>query len=331
MMAALTASCAKNDINDGIGKSDIPIFIDPSAGSFGTKSIYEPGNFNTAGNALMIYDRITVNGSSSMYINGKEAVCDGTNWNFTSPEYWTKTRIHSFTAYASRNASDNTEISTDANSVADVKYSTDTEQLTVGPWTISSENQFDFIYARHTRSMTETNPYRPVPLQMKHLLCALQFNLVNLIPNDEIHFISIYLNGIYTEGTAVITPSGTSGDSQVSITLGNNNAAAFEKEEDKNLLYNEKYNIFSDKDKIGPDGYVLAWPHPKEMFSEIKATLKYTHNGTETVKQIDLTSSETNNWRAGYRYVYNLYLHDNKISFEVQVLPWVIDDVIIDG
>lgn len=332
MMAAIAVSCTKSDVSDDTANAGIPIFIDPATGSFNTKSLFEPDNFNTSGNAVKIYDKITVNGSTSMYIDGEEAVCNGTDWDFSQPKYWTKTGTHSFTAFASVNAADMTTAGTDATGTVQVTYNPANEELAVGPWTITSENQFDFIYAHHTRSMTESNPYRAVPLQMRHLLCALQFNIVNLIPNDEVHFNSFYLNGIYREGNAVITPAGTAGDSQARTTLGNNGGTAYEKTgESVPLRYNISHNIFSNTGKIGADGYALAWPHPKELFRDIKATLEYTVGRTATAKEINLTDTETNNWRAGYRYIYNLYLHDNKISFEVKVLPWVIDDVIIDG
>ncbi len=316
-------SCTGSSLRYG---KDMPIFIDPESGDFSTKSLFEPDNFHTPGNTLRVYDKFTLGDASTMHINGDEATCDGTNWNFGSPKYWTKTGTHSFTAYAAKNISDGTLIAPDGSGTPATVYDEADESLTVGPWTITSESQFDFIYGHHTRKMTETNPYRPVPLQMKHLLCALQFNFVNLIPDDDVVFKSFLLEGIYRQGTAVIAK-----ESLPAITLENNTGTAFEKSADRSILYNETYNIFADTGKAGADGYMLAWPHPNDRFSDIKGVLTYTQKGISATKEIDFTVAETNNWRAGYRYVYNLYLHDNKITFEVKVLPWIVDDVIIDG
>lgn len=326
-ISIIISSCAGEDFGQN---TDVPIFIDPSGDSFYAKSVFEPGNFNTPGNALRVYDKFSSDVSSSIYINGEEVTSDGTNWNFETPKYWTRTGSHSFTAYASKNIADGTEIRKDGSGIAPVAYNGTDETLNVGPWTITADRQFDFIYAHHTRQMTETNPYRPVELQMKHLLCAVQFNLINLIPDDTnpTVFKSFQLNGIYRTGTAAITKSG---NPQVNIVLEGNDFPAFEKVGDRTLTYNESYNILSGTGKIGNDGYMLVWPHPNDRFNSINAVIRYSYNSNTEERQINLNNAATNNWRAGYRYVYNLYLHDNKISFEVKVLPWIVDDVIIDG
>ena len=37
-----------------------------------------------------------------------------------------------------------------------------------------------------------------------------------------------------------------------------------------------------------------------------------------------------NEWKPGTRYMYNITISDNKIYFEVRIVPWINDDVILD-
>lgn len=319
----LPAACSRSVVPDRPAPSDIPIYLDLSADAFAGKSLFEPGNFNTPGNQLTVYDKLTIGSESSSYIDGAAATCDGIGWNFDETKYWTRSGVHSFTAYASYNAVDRTGIPS-AGGKPIVTYDSANELLTVSAWRLDEANQFDFVYGRHTRSMSENNPYRPVELRMKHLFCAVQFNLVQLIPGTTFTFKSFSLTGTYRTGSAGLPLAG-----DPVLTLSENNIP-WTVSGDRNLGYNVPFNLFSGIGNIGTAGYVLMWPHTQERFTGTKVSLRYAISGTETTKEISLAGGAANHWRAGYRYIYNFYVQDNKISFEVKVLPWIVDDVIID-
>ena len=42
------------------------------------------------------------------------------------------------------------------------------------------------------------------------------------------------------------------------------------------------------------------------------------------------SKGDVNNWRAGRKYIYNINIHDNRISFSVKVVPWIEDEIILD-
>ena len=39
---------------------------------------------------------------------------------------------------------------------------------------------------------------------------------------------------------------------------------------------------------------------------------------------------DINRWEAGTKYMYNITISDNKIYWDVNIVPWIKDDVILD-
>ena len=123
LAAALAAgACRKTDveINDGSGSGgsvseDVPMTFSVSADAHKpAKSVITAGNFQTAGNTVRVYDRLTVGNRTDLYINGRDAeyrndpqiLPDGTvtsaGWHFMDgSRYWTRSGTHLFTAFLS--------------------------------------------------------------------------------------------------------------------------------------------------------------------------------------------------------------------------------------
>lgn len=291
--------------------------------SFGTAAVSRAGNLvdseniNQAGNQLTVYDLYATSGQSVLYMNATPVTCDGNgNWTYSPLKYWTETGTHAFTAYLSKQNG--------VTNYPTVTYNQTDNTLSISPWEITPDNQFDFLYAYHSRNMgTEANAHNPVEFELNHLLCAVQFNVVNLMPSGMVTLTDFTLSGLH-KGSAVIKQ----GTPAVTLDADTYAFSADIAPGGQTLTFNQTHNLFS---RNGDEGYVLLWPHTQDVFSTIFGTISYTYGSTTVSdRQINLIDGGTNNWRAGQKYVYNFYIQDNRISLEVKVVPWKVDDVIIE-
>lgn len=324
MAGIMATSCSKHEVQEQKG---IPMAFYAEDNATKTRTLLDTGTIEQDGNQLTVYDLYTVNGESVLYMDNTQVTYSATNgaWEYSPLKYWTEAGTHSFTAYLSKCG--------ETNNYPTVTYDKDSETLKIAdstsPWEITTENQFDFLYAYHSRSMNEANPHRPVEFNLNHLLCAVQFNVVNLMPSATIQYQNFTLNGIYQKGSVSITK----GLPVINLTKTDSEKSNFSSNASKILEYNVPHNVFSEIGNVGPEGYVLLWPHTQEQFGNNISVLISYYNETASDfvdKTIDLSSAATNNWRAGQRYVYNFYIQDNNISFEVKVVPWIEEDVIIE-
>lgn len=292
-----------------------------------SRTLLDNTAINQSGNQLTVYDQYrSVAGQSSLYMNGITVTCDGSSWTYSPEKYWTADGTHTFLAYLSKQGSVKLGVE---EGYPIVSYDGTTSSLNVSSWKITDANQFDFLYATHTRSMTEENPYRPVALAMNHLLCAVRFQVVNLMPMDDITIQSFKLTGLYHTGNATISETGTP-----AIDLTDNGGEAFSQTftSGEALGFNQSLTLLVSQGTIGSDGYILIWPHDTSHFTDnIKASISYTSGTTVVTKEVSLADGSTKKWEAGKKYSYKLYVQDNRITFQVTVVPWVEDDVIIDG
>lgn len=291
--------------------------------SFGTAAVsravnlVDSENINKADNKLTVYDLYTTSGQSVLYMNATSVTCDGNgNWTYSPLKYWTETGTHAFTAYLS-----------EQNGVTNyptVTYDQTSNALSISPWEITPDNQFDFLYAYHSRNMeTEANAHDPVEFELNHLLCAVQFNVVNLMPSGTVTLTGFSLSGlrignaVITQGTPAVTLDAVTYAFSADIASGG-----------QTLTFNQAHNLFPD---ATDEGYVLLWPHTQDVFSTIFGTISYTYGSTTVSnREIQLMDGGTKNWSAGQKYIYNFYIQDNRISLEVKVVPWKVDDVIIE-
>lgn len=294
--------------------------------SFGTAAVsravnlVDSENINKADNKLTVYDLYTTSEQSVLYMDATQVTCDGSgNWTYSSLKYWTETGTHAFTAYLSKQNG--------VTNYPTVTYDQTSNALSISQWEITPDNQFDFLYAYHSRSMTEAYPHRQVEFELNHLLCAVQFNVVNLMPEEEVTLTGFSLSGlckgsaVITQGTPTITFDTDATDAVYAFPADIASGG-------QTLTFNQAHNLFPDATY---EGYVLLWPYTVDVFPEVTGTISYTYGSTTVSdRQINLIDGGTNNWRAGQKYVYNFYIQDNRISLEVKVVPWKVDDVIIE-
>lgn len=324
------SACTSSEVKTEDGAA-IPIFFGASAdneGSAVSKSVFEPDNFTTPGNAIKVYDIYTDEEVGPIvYMDGIPVTYGaGSGWDYSPKKYWTVTGVHSFSAYSYTNAQDGITAGSAGSGVPEPVFDRNDGSLSVPEWKITAESQFDLMYSFHQRRMSESSPYRQVSLPMSHLLSAVSFTVTNL-SGENVSFLEFSLSGVYHTASAQIPFNGTP---SVSATDRSGTFITAASQAGHVLDYNVTYNIFSGAGNIGEDGYALVWPHTSDMFGGITGTIRYRYGNREYEKQIDISGYSINNWRAGTRYRYDLFVHDNDISFEVKVVPWIIDDVIID-
>lgn len=369
LAAALAAgACRKTDveINDGSGSGgsvseDVPMTFSVSADAHKpAKSVITAGNFQTAGNTVRVYDRLTVGNRTDLYINGRDAeyrndpqiLPDGTvtsaGWHFMDgSRYWTRSGTHLFTAFLSgyhvsdKNETGGSFFNDIDDIIADpsdqsrpklaVEYNDADGSLNIENWRISASNQFDFMYASHTRNVeTAISPYAPVPLKMEHLFTAVQFNITNMVdyyPDSEATL--FILNGLNLSGSATVTPAASGCDVNTEI----NGTGQLTVNRTSALAYNQPYNVFANVGNIGDDGCLLIWPHSQSELGAASVELRL-NNSIGSIGdhyELSLANEDVTRWDAGNRYIYNFYIQDNRITFTVEVVGWIYDDVIIEG
>lgn len=301
--------------------------------SFGTAAVsravnlVDSENINKADNKLTVYDLYTTSGQSVLYMNATSVTCDGSgNWTYSPLKYWTETGTHAFTAYLSRQ--NEVTLNGTNTSYPTVTYNQTDNTLSISQWEITPDNQFDFLYAYHSRNMeTEANAHDPVEFELNHLLCAVQFNVVNL------YDVTTVLN------VANFTISGLSNTQQATLSLSDGNTS-YVCEQDKegtgvinvgtepvSVSYNQAYNVFSGFETVGDEGYLLMWPHEAgDIFNKLQVS--FDQDGSS--RSLSLASAGTNHWSAGQKYVYNLYVKDDRINIQAEVRPWIIHDIDLD-
>lgn len=319
-LCLVLGACTTADEPGVAGEGGIPMSFGASGETVGTRTLLDGTTISQNGNRLKVYDRYTQNGTAVLYMEGTEVTCDGSAWTYSPLKYWTEEGTHSFLAYLHKAGSVECGV-TDGYPFP--MYDAYDHKLKVTGWTIGTDNQFDFLYARHERSMTEANPHRVVEFQMSHLLCAVQFNIVNLYDvTQNISISDFQLSGLHNNQRAAIPgqPDGTvtytESDSATPATLSGIATAT-------TVAYNESFNAFARVGTVGDDGYLLMWPHNAEQYKYLK--ISFWQDGVQ--KSVFLNSGSTTHWEAGQKYTYNLYIKDDRINLQVTVRPWITDDI----
>lgn len=329
------AGCAKEELHPDYPASDVPIFF---RGKVESKSIFEPDNFQSENNTIVVNDKFEYNGNSLWYFKNEDARFDGTFWNYweddnpSRPKYWSAEGIHSFTAFTKKSA-DGSNIS-----ATQATYNFADKSITVSPWTLSLSNQFDFCYGSQTRDLNTSRDHSPVNIQMKHLFAAVCFKVFNqtvetTTSKNYIQIRNFALRNVYDRGSASIQYDSEASLGTLSRSVGSNTDQFAVKEINTNIDYNIPFPIHKKQGKVGEDGFLLMWPHDSDQYKNIQIRLTYKNSSNKDVqKSFNLGDLKTgaSRWQAGYKYLYNIYIKDEYISFTLEVVPWEYDDVILE-
>lgn len=323
-LCLVLGACTTADEPGVAGEGGIPMSFGTSGETVGTRALLDGTTISQNGNQLKVYDRYTPqNGTAVLYMEGTEVTCDGSAWTYSPLKYWTEEGTHSFLAYLHKAGSVECGVTDGVtDGYPSLTYDAAQHELYVTGWTIGTGNQFDFLYARHERSMTEANPHRVVEFQMSHLLCAVQFNIVNLYDvTQNISISDFQLSGLHNNQWAAIPvqPDGevtyTEEDSATPTLSGAKGTVT--------VAYNQAFNAFARVGTVGADGCLLMWPHDAKQYETL--TISFWQDGVQ--KSVSLNSGSTTHWEAGQKYTYNLYIKDDRINLQVTVRPWITDDI----
>ena len=319
-----------------------------------TKSLVTADNIRTEGNRFYIYDVHTrkspletdyVAGEGLVqYLDKQSLKYTGGKWTFTDNDGdetdipWTKRGTHNFIAYNDYDASSAYSLPVSVgytsfnNDPTNNKFETD-QYLNVSTWQLTLENQFDFIYASASRDMMASldpdEKYAPVEMLFKHLFSSVSFNIV-VSSSEKIYLTYFNISGLYDKGTAKIDFGG-----DVLLSLSKSKEASFLRIPAADIPSGGSYLIYKDVGNVGTEGSFLMWPHSRSDFADVAFEIRYRLGGSagkEITASGKLSDSfAVNNWSAGNRYSYNIYVSDEYVTFDVvKVVDWINDDVIID-
>lgn len=350
-------SCSRTEVEtSNPGGGEVPISF--SAGVEDTKALFTPENFSRSGHKIAVFDVLD---GSQLYMgsidgNGKgagvEYECKGDPyWDADGTYYWTPTGVHDFFAYSTYYARADDNDKNAEYPEERISFSSEPYSLKISDWELSIDEQFDFLYATHSRSMSEPDPHRPVELQFQHLLSAVGVSFRNVSP-VEYTVTDWYFRGISNTGTAVI-PFGT-GTPVITLSPAQD-GPLFEDVDLDGEIQRKKigqgdglYYPYRGAGIVGDSEYILVWPH---SFDELKgAVFHFVYypgaqigDGTaadlenQEGKQVielkmggDDCDFDVNEWMPGTKYMYNITISDSKIYFDVEIVPWIVDDVILD-
>lgn len=249
------------------------IMLGPSSREVPTKGLMTSSTFQTAGNALRVWDVYTNDETApSLYIDGAYSVCDGSSatWGFKesaelasedSHYYWTFTGLHSFFGVLARDCSGGSAVDTDSS------WGFDGNSMSyVIPQTRVSrdEGQLDFVYSDILRRDRDAGGNTaPVQLELGHLLSSYAVTLTNTGFYD-VNVTSVTMRTV-EQGSAVIDYSAAwarSGNASASVTLSDDIASSTYAVS-CTVAHGNTVDLFSGAAVSGtPDIslYSLAWP-----------------------------------------------------------------------
>lgn len=306
-----------------------------------TKALITPGNLNTSGSRMIVYDVHQKDNGLDQYMDDQYMddqymeYRDG-QWNFTKTAGgeviqipWTKKGVHNFFAYNTYDAaaSKTLPVTVGYTSFKDNSSYTAKQQYLkiplVGNWTLTKDNQFDFIYASATRDVA-TGGYAPVPMEFKHLFAAVTVEVKN-VSSAELTLNSLSFSDIKTSGNASVPFQGN-----VSYTLAaSSGTGLFPENPRQTIAQGGSYSLYT---SYGEGGAFLIWPHSASDLANATIELEYSQDRNNTAATVKLTdNSIIKTWAAGNKYIYKIDISDNTISFDViRVVDWINDDIILE-
>lgn len=268
---------------------------------------------------LMVNDiHVAGDGTESVYMHDVELSYRENQWTTSPKYYWTKGGSHYFAAH----------VAGQGLSFAKGEAGRDSDRLSSGQqMTLSLDNQPDILYAFATRNMeTAEDPTATVLLNFNHALSAIVIN-INNVSRDYFQLYSCRL-----EGTATTARLEISRDAGVAVSdySGADNPSYIINGINATIDKGESLTLYKGSGSADGSGSLLVWP---QNLQGRKLVLNYFDSeGTAEPRNIDipLESSNLSNWLPGRRYTYNVNLADENIYVTFSIVPWTVNDVIIN-
>lgn len=339
-ISVLSAGCTESGL---LSNDDVPaIAFDVNLDQ--TKALISPDNLNTAGSKIIVHDVHASGKGLDQYLGGPDAgqylEFRNGQWSFTETSGgdviqipWTKRGIHNFFAYNFYDASASKQIPVGVSYTSyknNPSYTTANQQTVripaEGDWTLTQDNQFDFIYGSASRNV-ETDGYAPLPMNFKHLFAAVAVEVRNA-STQQLKLSSLSFGNIKDKGYAEVNYGGNvqytlSASKTTGLFPAINNYEETISDGGSAILYTG----------LGTGQSFLIWPHSAADLSDASISLTYKlGNGSNTTSTVKLTENYTvKTWLAGNKYKYLIAVTDDYISLDVmRVVEWINDDVILE-
>lgn len=342
---------------------NIPISFSAGVEADGTKTLFTPDNFTRAGHQIAVFDVLDDGtfhiGSADSGSEGNPEIYESQGpgsryWTAESGQayYWTAIGTHNFFAFSTYYKGDgsNDEMDLEIDGMADEKNSepyillqdeSKKWSMQLKNWTITIDKQLDFLYARHSRSMSSPDAHADVELNFRHLFAAVGFRVYNRTGINKYTVTNWHFYDLKNKATSVTIPFTDDGDIEMELESVGEQQMDYPVKDgyQRESAYKDgRYAILYTGEKpLGTSEYFVIWPHNYNQLSNVRFHIEYyPGDNDESSQEIDLNMGGENGdfdikeWEAGKCYMYNIYISDSKVYFDVNIVPWKTDDVILD-
>ncbi|MBO5875254.1 MAG: fimbrillin family protein [Alistipes sp.] len=265
---------------------------------------------------LSLMGSVVVNGTRTLLIDYAHLAYDAVEgWGYGEPRYWAKGGKYHFMAIYPYDVADYDYDMSDG-SVECIGYNAGSKHLNT-----------DLLYAVATRDLSDINAtpdYSAVDLPLKHACAAVEFRLRNSSNATVVAVTDVALVNVCAEGD---------------FHLSNNGTATWTIDTDNRVT---DHDIFGGVCTLPEGGLPVNVDYYHSIYDsraltmlpqrvwKSGVTLRFNTRveGSSTVfpHEVDLGNiATTTEWIAGKRYVYNLTLTDETMTFDVTVVDWIED------
>lgn len=366
IMAA--AACTKHTEYDTPETDDMIRLSATESGT--TKALLNNGSFSANGNRIKVYDFVTNGETTEKHIEsyaGPDVVSTSplyvkdTTWPFTDEidgteadvKLWTP-GTHKFFGWLAKDAN-MTASNTPATFFDGFSFNEGTHVLSISAKQMDpTVPQFDFGYS-NIYTTEPTNNY--VPLEFKHLFCAISFGIKNS-GSSTVTINNVKVEKLYTKKSATITFPTASSDGSTDATvvytddtpntyLDYSPNLTLDSGAHSNLIYNDRWThtAASTSDDSSTRQYYLMWPQDVEdvyskdeiVMTEVNVgtpwhpvyetryeypdswLMSLTYNdGTENTIRLNFPNMA---WEAGKKYHFDIHFAE-KVSLYFTVVDW---------
>lgn len=310
---AFAQACTKSEISaPGNDNSvSVPIFFHATADALPiSKALIGPDNLTSE--KIVVNDILEdSNGKTDHYIDN--AIYSYTNgiWQTDETRYWTKTGTHYFTAFI------------EGQDLEFVQGSDrDSDGLSFDTATLDVQYQPDILYAFAERDMVGHEPSEPVVLDFIHVFSAIKINITN-VNRPSLKITSYGFDRMVSKGKFTVTRGGG-----LDYDLNSVGEAYSQGSAEISLNAGETATLYVGQSNVDPEGRLLVWP--QELDDDLVLSFSYKDDSGANKTDVHLKTTDIVRWNAGFCYVYNITMSDNNINFTVSIVPWEVNDVIIE-
>ena len=345
------ASCVKNEPAPSVTQQDEISFAAPVVG-LNTKAANEVWNnyptatdYNFAVWAHYYGNVFTEFGAGQVYMNEVEVSYNKTlsGWAPAKSYYWPKNGSLTFIAYSP--ASKKEYASLTAEGIQFTNYAVDQD----------AAKQVDLLFSERAYNKTQVDDketgsdvtnenssvtsdiYKGVHLSFKHALSSILFTAKTaaeytntVITLKEIKLIGVNSIGNFNQGLANASTGATAPDDDLWV---NENAPIDYTVSNLSQVLNKSASYYTstnsttaptDENGLRSSDFILL---PQAIPADAKIQVTYTIKSSDSaeltqVLQADLKMTNVEEWKRGFRYIYNIIIGLEEIYFEPYVAPW---------